>query len=38
MALARRAAAPEQQAAVASHDVFPSTQRRGERRRKKRMG
>jgi polyphosphate kinase len=38
MALARRAAAPEQQAAVASHDVFPSTQRRSERRRKKRMG
>src|SRR5713101_2001414 len=26
MALARRAAAPEAQAAVASHDVFPSTQ------------
>jgi polyphosphate kinase len=38
MALARRAAAPEAQAAVASHDVFPSTQRRREPRRKKRMG
>jgi len=38
MALARRVAAPEAQAAVASHDVFPSTQRRREPRRKKRMG
>jgi polyphosphate kinase len=38
MAIARRAAAPEAQAAVASHDVFPSTQRRREPRRKKRMG
>src|SRR5216684_3777959 len=38
MALARKAAAPEAQAAVASHEVFPSTQRRREPRRKKRMG
>ena len=38
MNLARRAAAPDAQAAVASHDVFPSTQRRSEKRRKKRMG
>jgi len=38
MALARRVAAPDAQAAVASHDVFPSTQRRREPRRKKRMG
>jgi len=38
MALARRVAAPEAQAAVASHDVFPSTQRRREPRRKKRIG
>ena len=38
MALARRVAAPEAQAAVASHDVFPSAQRRREPRRKKRMG
>jgi len=38
MALARRVAAPEAQAAVASHDMFPSTQRRREPRRKKRMG
>ncbi|MFL5312771.1 MAG: polyphosphate kinase 1 [Myxococcales bacterium] len=38
MALARRVAAPEAQAAVASHDVFPSTPRRREPRRKKRMG
>ncbi|HYV66058.1 MAG TPA: polyphosphate kinase 1, partial [Myxococcales bacterium] len=38
MALARKAAAPEAQAAVASQDVFPSTQRRREGRRKKRMG
>src|SRR2546423_8824240 len=38
MALARRGGAPEAQAAVASHDVFPSTQRRREPRRKKRMG
>ena len=38
MALARKAAAPEAQAAVASQDVFPSTPRRREPRRKKRMG
>jgi polyphosphate kinase len=38
MALARRIVAPEAQAAAASHDVFPSTQRRREPRRKKRMG
>jgi polyphosphate kinase len=38
MALARRAAAPEAQAAVATTDVFPSAQRRREPRRKKRMG
>jgi polyphosphate kinase len=38
IALARRASAPEVQAAVASHDVFPSTPRRRESRRKKRMG
>ena len=38
MALARRAVAPEAQAAVAAPDVFPSAQRRREPRRKKRMG
>jgi polyphosphate kinase len=38
MALARRAAAPEGQAPVSTPDVFPSTQRRREPRRKKRMG
>ena len=38
MALARRAATPEAQAAVATTDVFPSAQRRREPRRKKRMG
>jgi polyphosphate kinase len=38
MALARRVAAPEAQAAVATPDVFPSAQRRREPRRKKRMG
>ena len=38
MALARRAATPEAQAAVTTPDVFPSTQRRREPRRKKRIG
>jgi polyphosphate kinase len=39
MALARRAATPEAQAAVTTTpDVFPSTQRRREPRRKKRIG
>ena len=38
MALARRVATPEAQAAVATTDVFPSAQRRREPRRKKRMG
>jgi len=37
MALARRVAAPEGQAPVSTPDVFPSTQRRRESRRKKRM-
>jgi hypothetical protein len=36
MALARRAAAVEAQ--VPTPDVFPATQRRTERRRKKRLG
>ena len=38
MALARRTATPEAQAAVASPDMFPSTHRRREPRRKKRIG